>query len=531
MIHRRSFVAAAFAAWFTPPIAAPSLAADARKAAAHRKRNILFNNDGDDAWASSAPATPQGFRSVRMDHVGDCGVDSVFYCTTQSFDSFTHDSKLTEVFSLRGSVAPNNRMQGLLQAGTDPLALAVEACRTRKIEAFWTVRMNDIHDRYSPELLSRWKKDNPQFLVGKASDADRYPAEDGRNVWTFVDFAHPQVRDRVVEIVRDVVHRYDVDGIDLDFMRHTCYFKETQLYQPATPEHLEMMTDMVGKIGRVVHEASRKKNKPVLLSARVFPTLELNHRFGFDVQRWVKAGYVDFVAVGGGYDPFTMPARDMIERGHQWGVPVYVCLSASGMQQRGVAGSEISPGNPAAWHAAAANAWAAGADGIMTFNLFPNLPDTEQTRHARALWKTMSDARVLAAKDKLYCIENLGHSFSLGYMMRSIPWQDRLPAALAKGSAVTRVLPVADDLRRLKSRLQELRLRVYLAGLQPGDQMAVQINGKPVAALPEKAGWLAGSVPPELMNKGANRITVAYKQGTAAELTVGSVELSVRFKP
>jgi hypothetical protein len=313
-------------------------------------------------------------------------------------------------------------------------------------------------------------------------------------------------------------------------MRHTCYFKETRLYEPATPEHLEMMTDMVGKIGSVVREAGRKKNKPVLLSARIFPTLELNRRFGFDVQRWVKAGYVDFVAVGGGYDPFTMPARDMIERGHRWGVPVYVCLSASGMQQRGVSGSEISIGNPAAWHAAAANAWAAGADGIMTFNLFPNLPGTEETRNARELWKTMSDARVLAAKDKLYCIENLGHSFSLGYMMRSVPWQDRLPAPLAKGTPVTRVLPVADDLPRLKSRLKELRLRVYLAGLEQGDQLAVQVNGKPVAALPEKAGWVAGNVPPELMRKGANRITVEYKQGKAAELTVGSVELSVRFK-
>lgn len=257
-------------------------------------------------------------------------MDSIFYCTTQSFNSFTHDSKLTEAFSLRGGFAPNNRMQDLLQAGTDPLA--VEACRTQKIEIVWTLRMNDIHDCYTPELLSQWKRDNPQFLVGDSSDAKRYAPDDGRTVWTFVDFTHPQVRDQVVKIIQDVVNRYALDEIDLDFMRHTCYFKETRLYQPVTPEHLGMLTDMVGKISNVVHEASRKKGKPVLLSVRVFPTLELNRRSGFDVQRWVKAGYVDFVAVGGSYDPLTMPARDMIDRGHKWVIPVYVCLSASGME-------------------------------------------------------------------------------------------------------------------------------------------------------------------------------------------------------
>ena len=70
---------------------------DARRQAAHRQRRMIFNNDGDDAWVAGAPATKEGLLSLRMDHIGDCGVDTVFYCTTMSINSFTHDSQVTEV--------------------------------------------------------------------------------------------------------------------------------------------------------------------------------------------------------------------------------------------------------------------------------------------------------------------------------------------------------------------------------------------------------------------------------------------------
>ena len=61
---------------------------DAQRIAAQRQRRIIFNNDGDDAWLTDAPANPEGFLSVRMDHIGDCGVDTVFYCTPQEINVF-----------------------------------------------------------------------------------------------------------------------------------------------------------------------------------------------------------------------------------------------------------------------------------------------------------------------------------------------------------------------------------------------------------------------------------------------------------
>lgn len=53
---RNSFVAVSVAVLLTALTAAPSPADDARKAAVQRKRKILFNNDGDDAWGSGHAA-------------------------------------------------------------------------------------------------------------------------------------------------------------------------------------------------------------------------------------------------------------------------------------------------------------------------------------------------------------------------------------------------------------------------------------------------------------------------------------------
>ena len=57
-------------------------------------------------------------------------------------------------------------------------------------------------------------------------------------------------------------------------------------------------------------------------------TEEQCQRFGMDVDQWAERGYIDMIITGRGYDPFTMP-DDLIRRGHEWGLPVYRCLSNS----------------------------------------------------------------------------------------------------------------------------------------------------------------------------------------------------------
>ncbi|MFV1968240.1 MAG: exo-alpha-sialidase, partial [Pirellulaceae bacterium] len=510
-------------------------AVDPRTEAARRPRRVIFNNDGDDvvhyAMYQSAPASREGLLSIRMDHVDRCDVDTVFYCTTQSFNHFSHDSKITEVFTTKEGAFKNNRTAELIAQGADPLQVMIDACRAKGIEIIFTIRVNDIHDNFWNEMISQWKKDHPEMLMGKPADKAKYPSSDPRHVWTYADFAHQEVRDRMVTIVRDVLDRYNVDGIDLDFLRHPAFFKESLIFEPATEEHLEMLTDMVRKIRSEVLAASERKKKPVLLSVRVLPTLELNRRFGFDAEQWIKQGLVDFIAVGGGYDPLTMPAKDMIDRGHAAGVPVYVCLSCSGFSNAANVTSHTRIGNHAeSWRAAAANAWLAGADGIQTFNLFPNKPGTEVTRDVRQIWKDIGSPTALAGQDKIYGIENLDTYNKTGYMVGTVPVDGRLPVDIRKGSAVERVLPVADNVATEKDRLKTLRLRLCLKGLDKAAEVSVKINGTPLNVAEEQAVWHVADVPAEAMRQGDNVIAIEYQDGQAESINWIAAELVVRYK-
>ena len=60
-------------------------------------------------------------------------------------------------------------------------------------------------------------------------------------------------------LAEEVLVNYDVDGIDLDFLRHICYFRETRLYQPVTPTHRDMLTDVVRQIREHVLAASQRR--------------------------------------------------------------------------------------------------------------------------------------------------------------------------------------------------------------------------------------------------------------------------------
>jgi len=261
--------------------------------------------------------------------------------------------------------------------------------------------------------------------------------------------------------------------------------------------------------------------------------LELNKHFGFDIERWLQEGYVDLITIAGGYDNFTatVKGKEMIDFGHTYDIPVYVCLSRSGFRHtfsntRVWKFGEISI-DPKPWRGAASNIWQAGADGITTFNLFPDRWGPNAAKFSRSVWKEISDPNALVGKDKLYCIDKPPQAaFNSG----SVPVEGRLPVRVRKGESIERVLPVGDDIPGLKDRIEKLRLRIFLPGLQPNDIVKVRINGKPIKMSPEEPPWLAAEVDPSVMKQGSNILAVTYQAGNSESLAITSVELTVQYK-
>ena len=230
----------------------------ARRQAAHRRRRVIFNNDGDDIWAQGAD-TAERFLAVRHRPLLGTQIDSIFYSTTQSFNFFTHETKVAEIFRSKEGAFAGNHLSKFLEQKTDGLRMSSEFARKHGLETIWTLRMNDIHDAWTAPFRPKWKRDDPTRIMSTLEKTKDF--QDRRRLWSLVDFEHPDVEPRLLEIIGEVLANYDVDGIELDFLRAPCYFRSTYGGQPATDPQIGILTRLVRKIRKLVLSESARQGK------------------------------------------------------------------------------------------------------------------------------------------------------------------------------------------------------------------------------------------------------------------------------
>jgi len=353
-------------------------AKEARKKVAHRQRRIIMNNDGNDCWkpGPDEPKTPENFLSKRTSPLVGSHVDAIFYCTGV-FNSYTHQSDETELRT-NADRGVQDWAHELIKQGRDSLRIMTDFGHRQGWEVFWSMRMNDTHDAADDRLLCRWKQEHPQYLMGKKSDKFRY----GGGRWSAVNYALPEVRDKVFRILKDVATRYDVDGLELDFFRHPVYFKPQMTGEPVTQVHCDMMTDLIHRVRAMCDEVGARRGRPMLIAVRVPDSVGYAKAIGLDVVRWMERDLIDLV-VGTCYFHLE-PWENMVALCKQYDVPFYACLSASRLVDPK---KPESQGNIEAWRGEALNAWQAGVSGIYTFNrfnprdpIFRELGDPERLR-------------------------------------------------------------------------------------------------------------------------------------------------------
>lgn len=167
----------------------------------------------------------------------------------------------------------------------DPWKVWMERCRERGYEAWLSIRMNDAHDTDYEECL----KDEYAFRAKWNGYAigDRYDY-----YWKCLDYAFPEVRTRMLYYLEEQLDRYDVDALELDFMRDIYCFKYLE-----NPDCAAIMNDFMREVRSVVNEAGEKWGHKIKISARLHRSIEQNLIFGFDVQTWAEENLVDHITV------------------------------------------------------------------------------------------------------------------------------------------------------------------------------------------------------------------------------------------
>jgi hypothetical protein len=176
----------------------------------------------------------------------------------------------------------------MAQQGLDHFSLWLERCRQRGVEGWLTVRMNDCHwvDRPEAHWHSTFWKQHPEYRIVTYRD----PL--GWHEYS-LDFTHPEVREHYLRFFRELFERFDMDGIELDWMR----FGHCLPYGWGRRSG-GVITDFVRQVRELSKICTSRTGRPMRLGVRVPPEIESCLSLGYDVLEWMDQGLVEQITIG-----------------------------------------------------------------------------------------------------------------------------------------------------------------------------------------------------------------------------------------
>ena len=351
-----------------------------------------------------------------------------------------------------------DNMLAVYQEGVDYPARMLARCRHHGISPWITLRMNDCHFNdisNHPFHGSFWKK-NPPYA---RKNCPGYFA-------TCLDYAHPEVRNFYRSLVAEVLDRYDMDGLELDFMREGYLFSAGK-----EGEGAPILTVWLGEMRKLVDAAAAKRGHLIRLGVRVPSRPETALGLGMEVAKWVQDGLVDVLVPTPRWATleFDMP----IEQWRQMCGTSKVAL-AGGLEIR----YQPFPGGPAATvspplaRGAAVNVLSRGADAVYLFNYFQ---DSDPS------WPMPVYKSTLNAMSSLESLLKLPRSVGMTYRDITAPGEVYRPPLPATG----RELRFAMRIGPLPGRGRRCRLVSDFAPVanQAFAVPGALVNGKPCAVL------------------------------------------------
>ena len=198
---------------------------------------------------------------------------------------------------LKGSLPLRDHItiQRWAKQGIDYLDVLEKETHKRGMLALWNHRLAEI-DIVHPMQSFDWKQGgynngpNENYLKTQHPDWVNKCWWD-QGLW---NLANPELRAHKIKILREIVTNYPLDGIQLDFARHT----------PVLPpghewENRDAATEFVRNVRKMLDEVGETQNRPMLLTARIAENVNGNHFDGLEVERWIAEGLLDAISPGG----------------------------------------------------------------------------------------------------------------------------------------------------------------------------------------------------------------------------------------
>ena len=470
------------------------------------RRQVIYNDDSEgvhEARPGSARADLEAWVDLPLTRIP---VDTYAWCTAFP-DIVMHNSKVGEVYGRRFETPPNQPAAVIAELhaqGTDVLEVVAARARQHDVEIVASVRMSDTHHRQpDPQNPSA-----PQFLI----DHPEYviKRQDGVSE-TALDYSFPEVRAHRLAILRELAENYDIDGLELDFVRWGKHFAREE-----APFKIGIMTEFVGQVRQVLDEAARQRGcDRMILGAQVLRSLYLNHLCGLDPRTWVEKGWLDYIiqcdfnctdpqipvaefAEFCKDSPCTHHVRMGNMVGGRWGAKPFITGRKVVYHRKRSYGGMIL--TPAEARGAAANAYGFGADGIGLWNLCcdTGLRHYQKTgkpdmAHEQFVKNMHEWANEVASPDRVRAGRRVYHYLPIykgeKVMDRNYPVNELRTGPAGQPAQIVKFPPKSLGFRQVFRFLMAdgrdggklngtLRLRMLQSTLE--DRFALDINGKPI---------------------------------------------------
>jgi hypothetical protein len=457
-----------------------------------------------------------------------------------------------------------------MRDGGDLVAEFIKASRARKVSPYVSLRLNDYHGSEAWDVLrafsqghkftgrlplglgvmgsqSRLQLEHTEYQLKpdpaaylamtweqKLAYASNPPTRINLRTARVWDWARPEVPAYKLGFVRELCAGYDIDGLELDFMRWSAFFR---LEWIPIAQRQAIMLDFIKNV-RTALDLGARPGQRRTLGVRVPSRLSGHDPLGIDLTAWVAAG-VDWVNLSCHYISEQQTDLAAVHRLIP-NTPLYVELTyASAGRQTGrrttLGGAEEIGGyrlmTNEQFYTAAHLAYARGGAGVTLFNFvyYRNLGEKPSKPPFEVLAR-LKDRAWLARQPQHYFLSVSGNPPSQSS-------QFNRNRRLAPGHTAIFDLDLAPPVDGWR---QGGRLR--LEAVQPWGEyrLEVRLNGELLVSTQEiaepystrfgpearEAHLRAWKVPAELLKDGRNRIAVRLIQGKSVEITF--LDLSVQ---
>ena len=471
-------------------------------------RRIVYNDDGDgmQMYAKQGQVKQDMAAMIDEQFATVPGIDTFAYCVSWA-PVCTYRTKVGEIMGNRLTTEASDftgpyprhyaaSIKELQGQGTDVLEIVTDRIHHHGVEAIASIRVSDTHHRYAdPEnpFVPQALIDHPEWAI-KRRDGIVEPA---------FDSSHPAVTEFRLAIVREIVANYDVDGVELDFVRWGKNFARHE-----APFKVGIMDEFMGQVRAVLDEAARKRGRERLTLGALVPSSRyLCLLGGMDPECWVRNGWTDYLAQCE-YNctnmqiptaEFAAFCRDsncdhLVRMGYMLGGAWNGKPVITGRKLRhGIAtGYRSMLVEPDEARAAAANAYGFGADGIAYWNLCGHLRKIHDTSDEYQMRRRLLTewTREVLSPEKAFADTRRYHFVPIyknqSLPIRNYPVNDLRTGPLGSVAQIITFFPGCEGFRHTyrflmadgrKGEKLKGRLRCRILQSTLGDAFALDLNG------------------------------------------------------